>query len=56
MEAQDWTAPSGIGIRELVWGLLAVARAHEPASEQEAAAVMVLMVDGEMFLEATEAD
>ena len=53
MEAIDWIASSGIGIRELVWGLLTVARAYEPATEDEAAAVKMLMIDGEEFLEAT---
>ena len=56
METQDWTAPSGIDIRELVWGLLAVARAFEPVTEEEAAAVAMLLVDGRKFLEETEGD
>lgn len=54
MEADNWTAPSGLDVRHLVWALLAVARAFEPITEIEAASVKMLLIDGEMFLEATE--
>jgi hypothetical protein len=54
MEASNWTAPSGIDIRELVWSLLVLAENYEAASEDDAAAVTMLIIDGEKFLEATE--
>ena len=54
MKANDWTAPSGIDIRGLVWGLLTVARAYTPSNLDEAAAVKMLVIDGETFFEATE--
>ena len=54
MKADDWTAPSGIGIRELVWGLLTVARAYTPSNLDEDGAVKMLVIDGEEFFEATE--
>jgi hypothetical protein len=56
MDADNWIAPSGIGIRDLVWSLLALVEAFEPATEQEAAVVAMLLVDGESFLEATETE
>jgi hypothetical protein len=52
--ADDWVADSGIGIRELVWGLLTVARAYEAESEEEDAHVQMLIIDGEDFLKKTE--
>jgi hypothetical protein len=55
MEAHEWSAPSGISVRELVWGLLTVARAYEPVKHsEESAAVAMLIIDGEDFLKATE--
>ena len=54
MKADDWTAPSGIDIRALVWGLLTVARAYVPSTDDEDAAVKMLVIDGEKFVEATE--
>ena len=54
METNDWTAASGIDIKELVWGLLSVARAFEPVTEEEAAVVRMLITDGEKFLAETE--
>ena len=53
MEADNWTAPSGIGIRELVWGLLTVARRYMPETGEEEAGVEMLLLDGDDFLEAT---
>jgi hypothetical protein len=54
MNADDWIASSGIDVRQLVWGLLTVARAYEPTNEEENAHVQMLMIDGMDFLEATE--
>jgi hypothetical protein len=48
--ADDWVADSGIGVR----GLLSVARAYEAQDEEEAAAVKMLIVDGNDFLKRTE--
>jgi hypothetical protein len=54
MEPNDWTAPSGIDIRQLVWGLLTVARAYEPTTDDGDAAVKMLIIDGKHFLRMTE--
>ncbi len=54
MNADVWTAPSGIDIRGLVYGLLTVARAYVPTTDDEDAAVKMLVIDGEDFFEATE--
>ena len=54
MKANDWTAPSGIDIRGLVWGLLTVARAYTPSNLHEDGAVQMLISDAEKFFEATE--
>jgi len=56
MSADDWMAGSGIGIRELVYGLLTVAKAYEADTEDEDAAVKMMMIDGMHFLEETEPD
>jgi len=56
MNADDWVADSGIDVRQLVWGLLSIAKAHEADSDEEAAAVEMLMIDGMHFLEETEPD
>ncbi len=53
MNADDWTAASGIDIRELVWGLLAVARRYLPETNEEEAGVQMLLIDGDDFIEAT---
>lgn len=53
MDADNWTAPSGIEIRELVWGLLTVARRYMPETEEEDAGVQMLLIDGHDFVEAT---
>jgi hypothetical protein len=53
--ANDWTAASGIDIRQLVWGLLTVAKAYTPETGDEDASVKMLIIDGEDFLRATEA-
>ena len=52
--ANDWNANSGINIRQLVYGLLTVARAYTPETEEEDAAVRMLIIDAEDFLTATE--
>ena len=54
MDTTDWIAPSGIDIRELVYGLLSVAHAYEPMTEDEDGAVRMLIVDAMDFLEKTE--
>jgi hypothetical protein len=54
MTADDWVASSGIDIRQLVWGLLTVARAYEPTNIDEDGAVGMLIIDGDDFLRATE--
>jgi hypothetical protein len=54
MEAHDWTSASGLDVRALVSGLISVARAFEPRTEEEAAVVAMLMIDGRKFLEETE--
>ena len=56
MKADDWTAPSGIDIRALVWGLLTVARAYTPSNLDEDGAVQMLIIDGEKYFEATESE
>jgi hypothetical protein len=45
LDADDWTADFGIGIRELVYGLLAVARNFAPETEEEDGAVRMRVVD-----------
>jgi hypothetical protein len=52
--ANDWNADSGIDIRQLVYGLLTVARAYTPETEDEDAAVKMLIIDAKDFLTATE--
>lgn len=54
MNTDDWVADSGIGIRELVWGLLTIARAYNVESEEENAHVQTLIIDGKDFLRKTE--
>jgi hypothetical protein len=54
MNADDWYAASGIDIRQLVYGLLTVARAYTPETRDEDGAVRMLIIDGENFLKATE--
>lgn len=54
MNADDWRGPSGIDVRQLIWGLLTVAKAYEPTTVDEDGAVRMLIVDGEHFLRATE--
>jgi len=56
MKADDWTSPSGIDIRALVWGLLTVARAFTLSNLDEDGAVQMLIIDGEKFFEATESE
>jgi hypothetical protein len=54
METNDWYAPSGIDVRQLVWGFLTVARAYTPENTDEDGAVRMLIIDGEDFLKNTE--
>jgi len=53
MNTDDWQADSGINIRELVYGLLTVAHAYIPETEEEEAGVKMLIIDGDDFLAAT---
>ena len=52
--ADNWQSSSGIDVRQLVYGLLTVARAYEPETVDEDGAVRMLIVDGEAFLNKTE--
>jgi hypothetical protein len=54
MITDDWVADSGIDVRQLVYGLLTVAKAYKAETVDEDGAVGMLIVDGEDFLRATE--
>jgi len=53
MNTDNWRADSGITIRELVYGLLTVARRHLPETDEGEAGVKMLIIDGDDFLAAT---
>jgi len=53
MNTNDWRADSGINIRELVYGLLSVARRYTSETDEEETGVKILIIDGDDFSAAT---